>query len=41
VLIALKLTIADTLFFVAAMCLVSAYLATRLNKASAVAAADN
>lgn len=37
VLIALKLTIADTLFMVAGMCWVSAYLATRLNKASAAA----
>lgn len=34
VLIALKLTIADTLFMVAVMCLISAYLAHRLNKAS-------
>lgn len=37
VLIALKLTIADTLFMVAGMCWVSAYLATCLNKASAAA----
>jgi MFS family permease len=40
ILIALKLTIADTLFLVALMCLVSAWLAHKLNKASADHAAS-